>query len=108
MPKETIYADRDAPAYGTPDKPEAIIVIEVSWSKEASHVQIATKCVHVADHSPFVHESFLEYLKPLPEGERDGVLSMMTGMHATLNRDAINDIIRILRRARDQAFGRDE
>jgi hypothetical protein len=29
-------------------------------------------------------------------------------MYVTLNRSGINDLIRNLRRARDQAFGRDE
>jgi len=108
MPKEVIYADRGYPAYGTTDAPEAESVIEVSWSKEASHVQIATRCVRSSDHAPFVHESFLDYLKPLPEDERLGVLSMMAGLYATLDRESINNIIRVLRRARDQAFGRDE
>lgn len=108
MPKEVIYTDRGYPAYGTPDEPEAECVIEVSWSKEASHVQMATKVVRPSDHAPFVHETFLEYLEPLPEDQLHGVLSMMSGMYATLDRDSINNIIRVLRRARDQAFGRDE
>lgn len=104
MPKEMIYAD--LLPYG--EEEPARSVIEVSWSREASHVQIATKSVHAADHSPYVHESFLEYLKPLPKDEKAGVLSMMAGLYASLDRDAINNIIRVLRRARDQAFGRDE
>ena len=104
MPKEVIYAEHLP--YG--DDEPARSIIEVSWSREATHVQIATKCVHAADHTAYVHESFMDYLKPLPEDERLGVLSMMAGLYSTLDRDAINNIIRVLRRARDQAFGRDE
>lgn len=104
MPKEVIYAEHLP--YGDADPARS--VIEISWSREASHVQMATKCVHAADHTAFVHPSFYEYLKPLSEDERLGVLSMMAGLYATLDRDGINSIIRVLRKARDQAFGRDE
>lgn len=58
---------------------------EVRWSREAEYVQVAT----VADQ--------------LPEEGIEG-----QGWFCSLDRRGINDLIRHLRRARDQAFGRDE
>jgi hypothetical protein len=54
--------------------------IQVGWSKEAEYVQVVTN---------------------------DGG-SENAGQFVTLDRDGINKAIRMLRRARDQAFGRDE
>lgn len=59
---------------------------EVRWSRETEYVQLAT----VADKDP-VSEGF------------DGC-----GWFMSLDRRGINDLIRHLRKARDQAFGRDE
>lgn len=59
---------------------------EIRWSREASHVQMAT----VADEAPPSSGMGAE------------------GWFVSLNRRQINDLIRHLRRARDQAFGRDE
>lgn len=61
--------------------------VQVGWNREASHVSIAT----VAD------------LAPVSTG-----LGNDEGWHVSLDRSGINDLIRYLRRARDQAFGRDE
>lgn len=55
---------------------------ELRWGREG-YVQLAT----VADAGP-------------PEG--------LEGWFVTLDRTGINDLIRHLRKARDQAFGRDE
>lgn len=62
--------------------------VRVSWKRHpAGHVQIAT----VNDDVP-----------PEPTGEGD------EGWYVNLDRDGLNQLIRHLRRARDQAFGRDE
>jgi hypothetical protein len=59
---------------------------EVRWSREAEYVQLGT----VADEAP----------KPQGLGGE--------GWQVSLDRRSINELIRHLRRARDQAFGRDE
>lgn len=62
--------------------------VRVGWNREASYCQIATI-------DPEKEENY-------DADSRDG------GLYVTLDRHDINDLIRILRRARDQAFGRDE
>lgn len=65
--------------------------VEVSWSAEHSHVQVAT--VHT--DSPVAW----------PDGDtHDGKFN---GWHATLDRAGINRMIHALREARDSAFGKD-
>lgn len=86
MPKEVIYSEQ-AP-YGDDDPRRSIA--ELSWSREAEHVQFATL---------FVEGSTLERL-PLKDIEG--------GIFIQLDRPGINRLIRYLRRARDQTFGRDE
>ena len=84
MPKEVIYADGSVVSTG--GKP----VVEVGWHRDQG-VQVATKCL----------------------SDLGGRLSDYEGVHYTdgfwvdLNRREINELIRHLRRARDQAFGRD-
>ncbi len=85
MPKE-IVAD---PLQFSAEHPDESCVVEVSWGREVEHVQIATTLVHSADHTKVTRDV---------EG----------GWYANLDRKSINDLIRHLRRARDQAFGRDE
>jgi len=81
MPKEMVI-DRN----GFNDDHSRGLRVEVRWNREASYVQIAT----VADAAP----------------EASGLGG--EGWHMGLERQDINDLIRYLRRARDQAFGRDE
>ena len=63
------------------------IALEVSWSRDG-HVQLATK--NLDDTTPLV---------PSSGGN---------GWYMTPTRHQINELIRTLRRARDQAYGRDE
>lgn len=65
-------------------------IAEVRWNRESEYVQIVTR--------------LKGYEVGLPESED----AYKYGMYVTLNRASINDLIRNLRRARDQAFGRDE
>lgn len=82
MPKEIIYSRH----FGTNENPEP--TVHVGWTREASHVEIATR---------------------MPKGIQlpcDDVVE--NGWYATLDRNGINQLIRALRKARDQAFGKDE
>jgi len=74
--------------------------LEVGWSKVSDSVSLASinpdggvmiKEKSETGESKLVH---VDVLNP--------------GWYIYLNRDEINDLIRVLRRARDQAFGRDE
>jgi hypothetical protein len=81
MPKEYVI---DSNGFG--DEASRGLRAEVRWSREAEYVQMAT----VADEPPV----------------KSGLSA--EGWHVSLDRRGINDLIRYLRRARDQAFGRDE
>jgi len=89
MPKEVIYANADAPEGAVGGK----TVIEIGWSRETEHVQLVSKC--------------LNDLGGRLMGDDPGI-HYTDGMYAHLDRAGINHLIRHLRRARDQAFGRDE
>ena len=81
MPKETIYG-KSFPLHGATE-PEVV----VGWSKEAEHVEIS---VRMPDDTVLV---------PGPEAN---------GWYAQLDRAGINRLIKTLRKARDDAYGRDE
>lgn len=85
MPKEVVH---DSTQYSG-EYPTREVIAEVRWSRDSEYVQLATALVEMADHSPVVRE-------------------VQGGWYANLNRTGINDMIRNLRKARDQAFGRDE
>lgn len=90
MPKETVYGEQIVPMDeqgGTPSVP----IVEVRWAREGT-VQVVTKATDP-------HEGRLV--------DDDGV-HYTDGFHVDLDRAGINALIRYLRRARDQAFGRDE
>jgi hypothetical protein len=95
MPKETIYGS-ELP-WGE-DHP-AVAVAQVLWSREAEHVQLVTKAIHRADHSD---------VTPPGIERKEGDILFTDGMYVNLDRRGINELIRDLRRARVQAFGRDE
>ena len=62
-------------------------VVSVSWGRD-SHVTVGA------------HECVSE--------EQSGNEIIESGFHVSLDRDQVNNVIRALRKARDQAFGRDE
>ena len=102
MPKETIYADQLP--FGTPGQPgPARSVIEVLWGRETEHVQVATKCIDAETGEVFDGSGLL----PSPNDPSEPP-SFYGGFYVDLDRKGINNLIRKLRRARDQAFGRDE
>lgn len=91
MPKEVVYGETLA-FDGPSDEPSQNEqpVVEVRWSREAGDMQIVTKI------------QGYEFAGP------DEELTYHYGMFVNLDRRGINDLIRYLRRARDQAFGKDE
>lgn len=84
MPKEYVGSDRMAVDEQGNEVPLNTFRVSVGWNKETGSVQVAT-----VD----------------PDGDPFAVSS---GLYVDLDRQGINDLIRHLRRARDQAFGRDE
>lgn len=81
MPKETVqgsvYEDQNTRITSRFD-------VEVAWGRETSYVQVATVDPDAKD-----------------------ALSKESGLHVDLDRAKINQLIRVLRKARDQAFGAD-
>jgi hypothetical protein len=71
-----------------PDGTNADRRVEVGWSRDR-YVAVATTRVSAKQPG-------------------DGETLWDEGQHVDLNREQINELIRVLRRARDQAFGRDE
>ncbi len=102
MPKETV-AGCELP-WGE-DYP-ARSVVQVLWSRD-EHVQVVSRCIHQLDGSdigPPVYENG-RAVQPLMDAEQ---IPFTNGMYVNLDRRGINELIRTLRRARDQAYGRDE
>ncbi len=93
MPKETTYCAADRHYR-----------VDIGWNREAGHVEISVKTdeaigiYSMADHIPDSEQPGTRY---------EGSIAW-SGLHCQLDRAGINDLIRTLRRARDQAFGRDE
>jgi hypothetical protein len=90
MPKEGVFGEPHSP--GSQEDHPKVPVVDVMWNREGGYVQIVTKA----------EDAY---------GGRwaDGLDTHFTdGMYVNLNRSTINKLIRNLRRARDQAFGRDE
>jgi hypothetical protein len=89
MPKETVYGEL-LPIEGAADDPNERPIVQVRWSREHGDVQVVTRKFGYECAGPDEPQSFAY------------------GMYVSLDRRCINDLIRYLRRARDQAFGRDE
>lgn len=88
MPKEFVHDDG------------GMFSVQVNWGRDSSHVQIAT----VIDP----HDEKVKNLSELISTWDDETCELSTGLFSTLDRYKINQLIRVLRRARDQAFGKDE
>lgn len=98
MPRETVFDDVE------------LYDIKVGWERE-KYVQVG---IETHDRRAIV-DKLLGADAQNPEVRAvidgllgDGQLASFTGLWGTLNRDSCNQLIRLLRRARDQAFGRDE
>jgi hypothetical protein len=88
MPKEMIKAES--------------FDVEVSWGREMQCVSVAT--VMPDQRTADEPADLLELVNAAPDGWKDA-----RGLYASIeSRSGVNKLIRDLRRARDQAFGRDE
>lgn len=101
MPKELIYGSD--PPYT--DESSARSVVGVHWGRDGNdYLQLSTG----------LFNDDLKYVDGLgdthtAEGEQAVRRQVWSeGFYVTLNRSNVNALIRHLRRARDQAFGRDE
>lgn len=92
MPKEIVYGESFCMAADGESGEITQPVAVVRWNREGD-VQLVTR-----EHA---HE-----VPPIEE--HDPWIPATYGYHVTLDRTSINELIRHLRRARDQAFGRDE
>jgi hypothetical protein len=107
MPREIVYGQ--GLPYGSPDEPgPARSIVEVSWSPHGradGHVQLVTRCVRAVDTS-VVYEP-----RPGEPGAEEDLagqhIPRAYGVFMDLDRRGINDLVQYLRRARDQAFGKD-
>ena len=90
MPKETVYGELLTFEDGEEESEDERPIAQVRWSRESGDVQLVTR------------KKGYEIAGP------DDELTYAYGMYVDLDRRGINDLIRHLRRARDQAFGRDE
>lgn len=95
MPKEIMVTHRDV--FG-PER-GAAFALEIRWGRN-EHAEIGARVVYAVDPScDFVPT----------EEEWPGLNGRpISGLWTSLTRPQINELIRYLRRARDQAFGRDE
>lgn len=108
MPAETIHGDN------TP------IDVRVAWGQSSEYVQVASLHDKGFDAMLVIVNGWLEAAnmptidkmelqKGLAGTNFEGAVACFDGWHATLaERAAVNRLIAVLRRARDQAFGRDE
>lgn len=100
MPKETVYGEQMA--YDPADPKPRVARVEVMWNREAGHVQIVSKAT---DAEGGRWAGYPKADEPYDETNEHHVTD---GYYVNLGRVEINTLIRHLRRARDQAFGRDE
>lgn len=81
-------------------------LIKVGWSKEAGHVEMAV-CQTV--DGVVVEYGFEDTLTPGTETDPEKLLRLgrLTPRYIQLDRQGLNRLIRVLRQARDDAFGAD-
>lgn len=91
MPNETIRSRHEFDDGAGP-------FLNIGWGREAGYVQLGTT----------VPEGEGKLMVRGPDGWIDGDAVGASGWFVQLDRDGINRAIRTMRRARDQAFGRDE
>lgn len=108
MPKEIVYG-RSLP-YG--DDEPARSIVEVRWDRETGYFQMVTRCVRADNLETYVPSRFEITSQgtagELTTSEQLGDIPVQEGFWVDLDRAGINAVIKNLRRARDQAFGRDE
>lgn len=90
MPSERIFS------------PTAGSEVHINWGREIGYVQLVTGTRD--------HDLIMTWFKSELEQDESGLRprEKMDGWFCDLDRTGINHLIRILRKARDQAFGVDE
>lgn len=89
----------------TTTDPDAPFDLMVSWERDGNLVQVNTTA-YDADQRL---RDWVEVDPATGEGTSPGTrFTLFNGWHVGLDRPGINRVIRTLRIARDQAFGRDE
>lgn len=84
--------------------------VEVTWHRDGNVVQVATTAADADERL----RTWVEATggtdrdcQPVPSAPATS-FHEFTGWHVDLNRAAVNQLIRVLRTARDQTFGKDE
>ena len=108
MPKETIHTlTQRGPTSGEViDDDSGLWNIHVGWDGHGS-VQVG---IESADHRCLIDILVGDAIdrETLDKLLGDGQLPAFTGLWGSLDRDKVNELIRVLRKARDRSFGRDE
>jgi hypothetical protein len=100
MPKELVFTS--SPPYT--EESSARSIVGVHWGSEMDgYLQVSTALFN-DDLKASTPDGVITVKGP--EAERRNLWSQ--GFYVSLDRKGVNDLIRYLRRARDQAFGRDE
>lgn len=89
----------EGPGLASSPQPLETNGLRLQWSKgETGHVQVVTTRFKPGEFQ----------LNPTWMPEREGEFGLDTAQWASLDRATINDLIRHLRQARDDAFGKDQ
>lgn len=108
MPREKI--NQAAPFTPVPDNSVGLPIHGESWPEPEVHISWIHGTHDVAGHVQVAIDCDAEYLKhlvALAEDDRVDGTNMLV-FSPVLDRVAVNKLIRTARRARDQAYGRDE
>lgn len=101
MPKELIYGND--PPYTAASSARS--VVGVHWGRDGSdYLQVSTSLFN--DDLKYIDGNDVVRQAEGDEAARRELWAQ--GFYVSLNRNDVNALIRTLRRARDQAFGRDE
>lgn len=112
MPTE--YIGQHVVRYPGDDRPLPDTHLKVCWGRDSEYVQVASLETVQDPDNPYrrLQNCLGERYTIVDSGKSDsdqGYSRHFDGWYMTLEtRSQVNDLIRTLRRARDQAFGRDE
>lgn len=117
MPRERIYTQHQPanPGDGAPTGPT--FQVEVAWMNDYGYVEVASTATDGTERAvrivnDWLREAGVDFrvdLEELRKALADKGGPSFDGYHAHLdNRRDVNHLIRVLRKARDAAFGRDE
>ena len=93
--------DGEMPSERMQTKGDPAIDVRVAWSRDCEYVQLA-----VISQDPDKAKAMAKGIADQLETRGDQFVD--SGWHAGLDRDGLNQLIKTVRRARDQAYGKDE